>query len=205
MWSLCVISTLSFRWRRALPCRSSRRPSRLLLHFWYSCVDLLFETRSSIQQSAAPISNSKNEWSVEQARHSFRAQKEDMSEQKRTYGLPKQVQHCQLWLHLLPRLSLWLISHTQDWCKHRWSLNHALLCVGREGCFRPLVRGGEAVQFQPAWILLRNRWEFKVTLAQWLSLQSWCTKHTWRRIFSQVIIPITELFLAQMDVCPSLD
>lgn len=67
-------------------------------------------------------------------------------------------------LHLLTRLSFWLRCTTQDWFKCPLSLSFTLLCIRREGCVRPLVRWGETVRFQPAWILFWDGWDLQECL-----------------------------------------
>lgn len=68
------------------------------------------------------------------------------------------------WLHGLTRLSFWLWCTTQDWFKCPRSLSFTLLCIRREGCVRPLVRWGETVRFQPAWILFCDGWDLQECL-----------------------------------------
>lgn len=86
------------------------------------------------------------------------------------------------WLHLLTWLSFWLGCTTQDWFKCPLSLSFTLLCIRREGCVRPLVRWGEKVRFQPAWILFRDGWDLQECLFLSGNLKQRSHRVTWQKV-----------------------
>lgn len=102
----------------------------------------------------------------------------------------QQVWHCK---HCHPKMDLLAPSsytavilirmyHTRMiYCKCPRSLSFTL-CIRREGCVRPLVRWGETVRFQPAWILFWDGWDLQQCLFLSGNLKQHSHRVTWQKV-----------------------